>query len=119
MDEFLKFNREYKNFIEDPFYNLGETKIWFEDTKDPTPKPLNKKILNRENEQNTINTKVLKHLNILNKNDNLNLTFEYIDCKAKLYYPLLYKSLIEITKTDKIDMFTESLYNKYAKIMKM
>ena len=114
MDEFLKFNREYKNFIEDPFYNLGETKISFEDIKDFILKPLNKKIINRENEQNN-NTKILKHLNILNKNDNLNLTFEYIDCKEKLYYPLLFKSLIEITKIDKTDLFTESLYNKYAK----
>ena len=43
MNEFFEFNREYKNYIEDPFYNLGETKILFEDIKDFILKPLKKK----------------------------------------------------------------------------
>ena len=91
-DEFLKKNDEYKNYINNSFYNLGGIKVIFKDIKDFILKPLNKP--QREEEIG-------------------NLTFEYIDCKEKLYYPLLYKSLIDTTKIDNIDIFTNKIYEQY------
>ena len=117
-DEFLKYNDEHKKYIDDPFYNLGETRIYWKDIKDFILQPLHKKIINNPKNGETNLKKDDKLINLINKynqENNLNLTFEYIDCKEKLYYPILYKSLIEINKNDKIDLFTESLYNKYSK----
>ena len=50
---------------------------------------------------------------ILNRDDEGQLEFEYIDCKEKLGLPLLYKSLIEVTPNDKYDIFTNYIYNEY------
>ena len=49
----------------------------------------------------------------MNRDDEGHLTFEYIDCEEKLYYPILYKALIDSTKIDNIDLFTSKIYNKY------
>ena len=92
-DTFLKNNNEYKNYIDNSFYNLGGIKTIFKDIKDFILKPLNKKIMNRDDEGH--------------------LTFEYIDCEEKLYYPILYKALIDSTRIDNIDLFTSKIYNKY------
>ena len=92
-DTFLKNNNEYKNYIDNSFYNLGGIKTIFQDIKDFILKPLNKKIMNRDDEGH--------------------LTFEYIDCEEKLYYPILYKALIDTTRIDNIDLFTSKIYNKY------
>ena len=94
-NEFLKHNNEYKNYIDNSFYNLGGIKTVFKDIKDFILKPLNKKIMNRDNDAH--------------------LTFEYIDCKEKLYYPMLYKALIDTTRLDNIDIFTNKIYNQYKK----
>ena len=48
------------------------------------------------------------------KSDNTQLTFEYIDCKEKLMLPMFFKSLIEDTKNDNLDLYTETLYNTYS-----
>ena len=48
------------------------------------------------------------------KSDNAQLTFEYIDCKEKLMLPMFFKSLIEDTKNDNLDLYTETLYNTYS-----
>ena len=94
-DTFLKNNNEYKNYIDNSFYNLGGIKTIFKDIKDFILKPLNKKIMNRDDEGH--------------------LTFEYIDCEEKLYYPILYKALIDTTRIDNIDIFTSKIYNEYKK----
>ena len=78
--EFLKNNKEYNNNDIHSFYNLGGIKTNFKDIKDFILGPL--KGIKREEEGN--------------------LTFEYIDCKEKLYYPIQYKSLIDTTRIDKI-----------------
>ena len=49
----------------------------------------------------------------MNRDDEGNLTFEYIDCKEKLYYPVLYKALIDTTRIDNIDLFTRKVNEKY------
>ena len=89
--EFLKNNKEYNNNDIHSFYNLGGIKTNFKDIKDFILEPL--KGIKREEEGN--------------------LTFEYIDCKEKLYYPILYKSLIDTTRIDNIDIFTNKIYDKY------
>ena len=52
---------------------------------------------------------------IKNKDNNIQLTFEYIDCIEKLELPLFYKSLIDLTEINNIDKYTELIYNKYSK----
>ena len=94
-NEFLKHNNEYKNYIDNSFYNLGGIKTVFKDIKDFILKPLNKKMMNRDDEGY--------------------LTFERIDCKEKLYYPILYKVLIDSTRIDNIDKFTNKVYDDYEK----
>ena len=92
INDFLKNNYEYKNYINNSFYNSGGIKILFKDIKDFIFKPLGE--IYREKEVG-------------------NLTFEYIDCKEKLYYPILYKSLIDTTRIDNVDIYTNKLYDEY------
>ena len=91
-NDFLKNNYEYKNYINNSFFNSGGIKILFKDIKDFIFKPLGE--IYREKEVG-------------------NLTFEYIDCKEKLYYPILYKSLIDTTRIDNVDIYTNKLYDEY------
>ena len=91
--EFLKYNKEYENYIDNSFYKFGGIKVAFSEVKDFILGLTIKKFTETQNEGNLI--------------------FEYIDCKEKLYYPILYQSLIDSTRTDKIDIYTESLFNKY------
>ena len=91
--EFVKKNIEHKNYFNNSFYNLGGIKEKFEDIKNFIFKPLNKPIRKEEDK----------------------LTFEYINCKEELYYPILYKSLIETTKIDKIENVTNKIYDEYNK----
>ena len=95
-EKFIEYNKEYSSILNHPFYNLGGIKTSFNEIKQFILNPIiNKKILNRDDEGQ--------------------LTFEYIDCKEKLGLPLLYKSLIEVTPNDKYDIFTNYIYNKYSK----
>ena len=94
-DKFIEYNKEYSNILNHPFYNLGGIKTSFDEIKKFILNPINKKILNRDDEGQ--------------------LTFEYIDSKEKLGLPLLYKSLIEVTPNDKIDIFTKNIFEKYSK----
>ena len=92
-DGFLKNNIEYNNHNNNYFYKFGGITTIFNDIKDFISKPLNKKIMNRDDEGF--------------------LTFEYIDCKEKLYYPILYKALMDTTNIDKIDEYTNKIYEEY------
>jgi hypothetical protein len=94
-EKFIEYNKEYSNILNHPFYNLGGIKTSFDEIKKFILNPINKKILNRDDEGQ--------------------LTFEYIDSKEKLGLPLLYKSLIEVTPNDKIDIFTKNIFEKYSK----
>ena len=62
------------------------------------------------------NEKFIKKKSIIKKKEyDTPLTFEYIDCLDKLELPLLYQSIINITKIDKIENYNEYLYLNYAK----
>ena len=93
-EKFIENNEDYSNLINHPFYNLGGVKTSFDEIKQFLLNPISKKILNRDDEGQ--------------------LTFEYIDCKEKLGLPLLYKSLIEVTPNDKINNFTDYVYKNYS-----
>ena len=94
-ERFLENNKNYNDKYYS-FYSLGGIQTSFDDIKKflikPISRPINKKYRNEENQ----------------------LTFEYIDSKEKLVLPLLYRSLIELTSTDNIEEYKKYLYNKYS-----
>ena len=93
-EKLIENNKEFNYLLNHPFYNLGGIITSFDDVKKFLLKKINKKNLIR--------------------NDEGQLAFEYIDCKEKLGLPLFYKSLIEVTPKDKINSFTDYIYNKYS-----
>ena len=84
--KFLENNKDYQN---NKFYNFGGVVDTFEEVA---------KFLKNENE-----------LKKLNKTDDAELTFEYIDKKEKLFLPLFFKTLIDNISNKNIDKFTSSL----------
>ena len=109
---FIKYNKSYNNYKEYSFYNFGGIQIIYSDIKNF--------ILNSNNISNTEKIELISNSNISLKKslkeEEGNLTFEYIDCKEKLLYPALYQSLIGEIKLDQINIYTELLYNKYKNI---
>ena len=51
---------------------------------------------------------------MINLNDTLQLTFEYIDNKEKLMLPMFFKSLIDDISKDNLDNYTKKLYSTYS-----
>ena len=51
---------------------------------------------------------------ILDKSDNVELTFEYIDKKEKLILPLFFKTLIDSVSNDNMKEYTNKLYDAYS-----
>ena len=50
------------------------------------------------------------------KNDSdVQLTFEYIDSKEKIYLPMFFKSLIDKIPNENMEKYTKSLYQIYSK----
>ena len=94
-DLFLENNKQYINYINHSFYNFGGIKILFEEVKDFL-----------------MNKNLCKKLNL--NDENIQMTFEYIDNKSKLTLPLFYKTLIE-TSNDRMENYTNLLYEKYSK----
>ena len=86
-----------KDIIKDPFYNNGGIHNQFEDIKTF--------ILNQSKG---------KKISLLEREDEGDLVFEYVDCQEKLALPTLYKLLIQVTPKDNIDDFTKKLYNQYS-----
>ena len=115
---FLFYNKGY-NDADNSFYNQ------FEKIKDFLKR---KEIINKENDSN-YEFQLLKELNLKNdydplianyeseklkNSDEFRLTFEYIDSKEKLLLPLFFKALIENISHDKIEKYTNLLYNTYS-----
>ena len=94
-EKLVNYNKEIN--YNHPYYNLGGIKTSFDEVK--------KFILNPKG----------KNSNLLNEEDEIQLIFEYIDCKEKLILPMLYKSLIDSIPIEEVDNFTNFLYNKYSK----
>ena len=98
-EKLVNYNKEIN--YHHPYYNFGGIKTSFDEVK--------KFILNQKG-NNSI---------LLNKEEEIQLVFEYIDCKEKLILPMLYKSLIDSIPIEKVDNFTNFLYNKYSKNSKL
>jgi hypothetical protein len=120
--KFLNYNKAHKenmNIINDPFYNFGKINQKYENIKEfllakklsDENKPIN---LNETNEFKS-KIKDIRFKEKLGVNNDIKLTFEYIDCIEKLELPLLYQSIINLTKIDKIENYNEYLYLKYSK----
>ena len=90
----FKNNKEYKNNIS-LFYKFGGIAI----TLDEIKKFIKNEIISQEME----------------KSDEIQLTFEYIDSIEKLELPLFFKTLIDNVSNDNMEEVTNSLYNNYSK----
>ena len=93
-DKFIKNSSKIQEQMNHPFYALGGNTKEFEDIKKFLMTQIKKKPLKR--------------------NDEGELTFEYIDCIEKLALPLFYQSLIEVTRYDKAMEFTKFIYEHYS-----
>ena len=91
---FLKRNKSHEDLINHSFYNFGGIKTSFEEFKEFI---IDKGIVTNKNE------------------DNILMTFEYIDNRAKLLLPLFYKTLTDTISSDKLENYTNLLYAKYSK----
>ena len=121
-DKFIQNNKDFKN-EKNKFYSFGGIATEFKQIED---------FLNSQNileinpiftaqnlvfSQNMVKSKSLVvqiHQSLLKKNDEVQLTFEYIDMKEKLILPLFFKTLIKFDSNDNIEKYTNFLYNKYS-----
>ena len=119
-DEFLMYN---KNYLDDnnKFYSFGGIKTTIEEIEIF----LNITIKNKESifisQRSTKKSKSNKTSSImkigekiLDKSDNVELTFEYIDKKEKLILPLFFKALIDSVSNDNMKEYTNKLYDAYS-----
>jgi len=94
-------NKEYFNI--DNFYKYGGITTKFKDVK---------KFLIDEPKF------IIEEINIIqnyNKKPNeVQLTFEYIDCREKLLLPLFFKTLLSDINKDNLNNYTNTLYNTYS-----
>ena len=111
-EKFYMLNKDYHN-KENIFYTYGGVVTTFQEIT----KFLIDEIKPRKLEKNN-SIKFLKNENLQNnfiKSDGSEYIFEYIDCKEKLIYPLLYKSLLENISLDNLENYTALLFSTYSK----
>ena len=103
---FVKNDMEYQN-INNVFYKFGGIAIQFD---------LVKSFLLQKVKINTLNYIASNQSNKNNneKENNIQLTFEYIDKKEKLLLPLFYKTLIDNVSNNSIEEYTNYLYKTYS-----
>ena len=94
---FIQNNQQYFRDNNLSFYNSWEIKTTFKEIKNFLIDP---------NSQNKLNKK---------QEDNIQMTFEYIDSELKLALPIFYKTLIETAPNDKIESYTNFIYDNYSK----
>ena len=90
-NEFIRNNKDYNKNI---FYSSGGIATSFNEIKEFLK---NNNIINK-----------------INKPDDIQLTFERIDNIDKLILPMFFKTLIDNQSINKIEEFTNELYNKYS-----
>ena len=117
---FLEFNKDYENGTNN-FYNFGGIATSFTQIEDFF-KSKNKDITitdsisqKYENPSNSklFYSEIVKIL--IDKSEEAQLTFEYIDKKEKLVLPLFFKELIENASNENIENYNKLLYNSYSK----
>ena len=117
--DYIKTSKVSMNIINDPFYKYGKINVSYDEIKDflRTKKFIEENKLINFNGNNEVKF-TLETINNKEKiidNNNIQLTFEYIDCIEKLELPLLYQSLINLTEIDNIEIYNEYIYSKYYK----
>ena len=95
-EKFIGYNKEYLN-SENIFYSFGGIATSFIEIKE---------FLKDDFSNSSIN-----NLEISNEKQ---LIFEYLDDKNKLMLPLFYKSFLDNTSIEKINEYTNYLYNYYS-----
>ena len=124
-ENLIKYNEDFTN-NNNTFYHYGGIVIDFEKVKEflnNTQKNSNEKdsIIKSNNLSNKIGQKSSIFLDVERKYKYLNLsndslyTFEYINKKEQLMFPLFFKALIDYTSNDDSDKYINILYNKYSK----
>ena len=93
-EKFIENNKEYQN-NSNLFYKFGGIATSFDEIK----KFLKDEIIPQK----------------MKETDDIQLTFEYIDCIEKLTLPIFFKSLIDNTSNAKMEEYTNLLYNTYSK----
>ena len=93
-EKFIENNKEYQN-NSNLFYKFGGIATTIDEIK---------KFLKNE-------IKPQK----MQKEEDIQLTFEFIDCIEKLQLPLFFKCLIDTASNDNMEEYTNLLYNTYSK----
>ena len=99
--KFFENNMGYNKYIE-TFYKYGGIVTSFQDVK---------KFLKNET-RNFLDDEILEKE--FYRDNEVQLTFEYIDRKDKLMLPLFFKAVISNLKEDNLENYTKSLYNTYS-----
>ena len=99
--KFFENNMGYNKYIE-TFYKYGGIVTSFQDVK---------KFLKNET-RNFLDDEILEKE--FYRDNEVQLTFEYIDRKDKLMLPLFFKAVISDLKEDNLENYTKSLYNTYS-----
>ena len=89
-ENFIKLNKDYYN---DKFYSYGGIVTSFYEVKE------------------FLKTKEIK----VRKQEDVQLTFEYIEKKENLMLPIVFKALIDNISNDNIENYTNILYERYSK----
>ena len=133
-EKFIEYNKEYENNV---FYNYGGIAINIEEIKKflhignensmNSSSIFSTQIMNSSSVNTNQNeVKILNPINAilastqveskkLEKQDKIQLTFEYIDCIEKLQLPMQFKGIIDKISAENIDKFSFTIYEKYSK----
>ena len=123
-ERFLGYNQDYEK-TENKFYTFGGIATIIDEVKDFLKKENTININDDSFFISQMNQKAPNNQNISldnsderkeTKNDSdVQLTFEYIDSKEKIFLPMFFKSLIDKIPNENMEEYTKSLYNIYSK----
>jgi surface protein len=100
-NKFIESNKNYQD-KNNEFYKYGGVANNFEDIKE---------FIEKNDEQILEEVSASKQINNTNE---IQLTFEYIDCKEKLMLPLFFKALIDKKVNDYTKIYNDELYYHYS-----
>ena len=119
-ERFLQYNEEYYDY-QNAFYNCGGIATIIDEIKEFLDKEKNKNsfFISQFSGQSlstdiTLNSNTEDEPTKFDKQDEVELTFEYIDCLDKLELPMLFKSLMDKIPYNDIEENTKSIYDEYS-----
>ena len=106
---FFEYNKEYE-YSDNLFFSYGGIAIIFKEVKEFLINDKKHTLhLDNKMKKNKVNSPIISNIS-----DDIRLSFDYIDCKEKLVLPLLFKSLIDNTSNDNMEIYTNTIYNDYS-----